>query len=42
MAGADLERTRKFWDKYSTRYGRNIQRSRLGWIERLVAVKPTG
>lgn len=27
VADADLERTRKFWDKYSTRYNRNIQRS---------------
>lgn len=68
----DLERTRKFWDQYSTRYGRRIERterwlfpggrewacsqasgtvaaagfsidhserSRLGWIERLAAVK---
>jgi SAM-dependent methyltransferase len=27
VADADLERTRKFWDQYSTRYGRNIQRT---------------
>jgi SAM-dependent methyltransferase len=27
VADANLERTRKFWDQYSTRYGRRIQRT---------------
>ena len=27
MADADLERTRKFWDEFSTRYGRRIERT---------------
>jgi SAM-dependent methyltransferase len=27
VTGANLERTQKFWDKYSARYGRNIQRT---------------
>jgi SAM-dependent methyltransferase len=27
VANADLERTRRFWDQYSTRYGRRIERT---------------